>query len=82
MHPDLTWESFVAGLAGHYAPRSRQSDCVLWRTKPNREMVCREREIRTANYVGLEMHVEHNDQVYLTELHRERVAFSRRVAEI
>jgi hypothetical protein len=43
---------------------------VLWRVaKDDRTMTCREREIRTATYVGLELRVEHNGQVYRTEVH-------------
>jgi len=83
MPTDLTWESFVDGLVDHYAQRSRESDRVLWRVaKGDSTMTCREREIRTATYVGLELRVEHNDQVYRTEVHTERVAFYRRVAEL
>ena len=84
MPTDPTWESFVADLVDHYAQRSREGDRVLWRVaKGDRTMTCREREIRTTDgYVGLELRVEHNGQVYLTELHTERVAFDRRVAEL
>ena len=42
----------------------------------------RRERIRTATYVGLEMRVEHNGQVYRTEVHTERVAFYRRVEEL
>jgi hypothetical protein len=83
MSPDLTWETFVANLVDHYAQRNRESDRVLWRVaKGDRTMTCREREIRTATYIGLELRVEHNDQVYRTEVHTERVAFYRRVEEL
>ena len=83
MSPDLTWETFVANLVDHYAQRSRESDRVLWRVaKGDRTMICREREIHaTDGPVGLELRVEHNDQVYRTEVHTERVAFYRRVEE-
>jgi hypothetical protein len=59
-------------------------DRVLWRLgKPDREIVCRVREIRTGTgYVALELRVEHNGQIYRTEVHQERVAFSRRVDEL
>jgi hypothetical protein len=40
----LTWDEFVAGLFEYAHPSD--GDRVLWRvTKPDREMVCREREI-------------------------------------
>jgi hypothetical protein len=56
---------------------------VLWHVvKDDRTMTCGEREIRTATYVGLELRVEHNDQVYRTEVHAERVAFYRRIEEL
>ena len=80
---DQTWDAFVAGLVDHYAPR-RDADRELWRvTKPDRAIVCRIREIPTGDgYVGLELRVEHNSEMYLTEVHKERVAFSRRVEEL
>lgn len=41
------------------------------------------RELRTFDgYVGLELRVAHNDETYLTEVHKERVAFYRRVEEL
>ena len=71
------------GLVDHYAQRSREDARVLWHVvKDDRTMTCREREIRTASYVGLELRVEHNDQVYRTEVHTEPVAFYRRVEEL
>ena len=83
MSPDLTRETFVANLVNHYAQRSREGDRVLWRVaNDDRTMTCREREIRTASYVGLELRVEHNDQVYRTEVHTERVAFYRCIEEL
>ncbi len=71
MPTDPTWESFAAGLADHYGQRSHQGDCVLWRvTKPNREITCHEREAHAAvGYVGLELRVAHNGQVFRTEVH-------------
>jgi hypothetical protein len=79
----LTWDSFVASLVDAYAPRS-DGDRVLRRvTTPNCEITCREREIRTGqSYVDLELRVEHHGQMYLTAVHKERVAFSRRVDEL
>ena len=83
MPPDLTWDAFVAGLVDHYASR-RDGDRELWRvTKPDRDIVCRVREIRTGDgYVALELRVEHNGQVFRTEVHKERVGFSQRVDEL
>ena len=81
--PTLPWDAFVAGLVDHYAPR-RDADRELWRvTKPDRDIVYRVREIRTGDgYVGLELRVEHNGQVFRTEVHTERVAFNRRMEEL
>jgi hypothetical protein len=78
----LTWGAFLAMLTSETEHCS--SDRLLWRmTKPNRTIVCRVREVLSRHFaVGLEIRVEHNGQVYLTELHRERVMFSRRVAEL
>jgi hypothetical protein len=69
MPTDLTWEcSWPASWIT--TQRSRDGDRVLWRVaKDDRTMTCREREIRTATYVGLELRVEHNGQVYRTEVH-------------
>ena len=78
------WDAFVASLVDEYAHGS-DGDRVLWRaTKPDREVLCRVREIRMGDgYVGVELRVEHNGQVFhITELHRERVAFNRRVDEL
>ena len=56
MQADVRWESFVAGLVDYYAQRSREGERVLWRVaKDDRTMTCREREIRTATSVGLEV---------------------------
>ncbi len=78
----LTRDSFLALLASdaQHCP----SDRLLWRmTKPGRTIVCRVREVRSRHFAdGLEIRVEHNGQVYLTELHRERIAFHRRVEEL
>ena len=83
MPTDLTRESFGARLVDRYAQRSREDDRVLWHVvKDGRTMTCRAREIRTARYVGLELRVEHIDQVYRTEVHTESVAFYRRVEEL
>ena len=78
----LPWNSFVAVLT-NVTLRS-PSDRLLWRmTKPDRVVDCRVREVRSRHFaVGLELRVEHNGQVFLTELHRERVAFDRRVYEL
>jgi hypothetical protein len=62
-------------------------DTVLWRvTKPGRTMTCRVREIRAGqgwdDYVGLELRVAHNEQVFRTEVHKERVRFYQRVDEL
>ena len=84
MPADLTWESFVAGLVDHYAQRSREDDRVLWHVvKDDRDDdVPRARDPHGDGYVGLELRVEHNDQVFRTEVHTERVAFYRRVEEL
>ena len=56
MPTNLTWESFVDDRVDHYAQRSREDDRVLWHVvKGDRTMTCREREIRTATHVGLEL---------------------------
>ncbi len=80
--PSLPWNSFLA-LLSNVTLRS-PSDRLLWRmTKPDRVIDCRMREVRSRQFaVGLELRVEHNGQVFLTELHRERVAFERRVEEL
>lgn len=63
-------------------------DQELWRvTKaPGRTIVCRRREIPSGTgwdgYVALELRVEHNGEIYLTEQHRERVRFQARVNEL
>ena len=52
-------------------------------TKPDRVIDCRVREVHSRHFaVGLELRVEHNGQAFLTELHRERVRFERRVHEL
>jgi hypothetical protein len=52
-------------------------------TKPGREITCYLREIRTDyGFVALELCVLHNNQVYLSETRKERVAFHRRVEEL
>jgi hypothetical protein len=78
----LPWNSFLALLAS--ATLRSPTDSLLWRmTKPDRVVDCRVREVRSRHFaVGLELRVEHNGQVFLTELHRERVAFDRRVEEL
>jgi hypothetical protein len=77
-----TWEAFVAGLVDHYTQRGDR-DRTLWRvTKADREIVCRERARTVEGFIGLELRVEHNGQVFRTELHNERVAFYRRVEEL
>jgi hypothetical protein len=44
---------------------------------------CDVREVRTAHgFVALELRVLHNHRVYLTEAHKERAAFHRRVTEL
>lgn len=79
---DLTWDAFLAQMAEHYS--SQAGDRLVWRvTKPGREMACYLREIHTAHgIVALELRGLHNGQVYLTEAHKERVAFHRRVDEL
>jgi putative transposase len=75
---DLFSRKIVGWAAGPTA------DDLLWRvTKPGREIACYGREIRTDHgVVALELRVLHNHQVYLTEAHKERVAFYRRVDEL
>jgi hypothetical protein len=76
----LTWDAFVAGLVDHFVTRH---DAELWRvTKPDREIICRVRDIRTRDgFVGLELRMEYNGQVLHTEVHKQRLAFDRRVNE-
>jgi len=54
--------------------------------KPDRAIVCRQREIPQGvgwdAYMALELRVEHNGEIYLTEVHKDRVAFQRRVDEL
>ena len=47
--PTLTWDAFVASLVDEYAQRG-DGDRLLWRVmKPDREIVCRLRQICTVD---------------------------------
>jgi len=62
-------------------------DTVLWQViKPDRTITCRRRAIRAGrgwdDYVGLELRVDHNGQVFRTEIHTDHVTFVHRVEEL
>lgn len=63
------------------------SDIELWRVhKGDRTIACRRRDIPHGTgweaYVALELRVEHNGEIYLTETHRDHARFHRRVEEL
>lgn len=69
-------------------PHATAIDVELWRvTKAARIIVCRQREVHRGDghwddHLGTELRVAHNDQIYLTELHRDPNVLRARVAEL
>lgn len=64
-------------------------DTELWRlARADRVIVCRQREVRGGldenwdSQVTYELRVEHQVEIYLTEVHKDRTAFVRRVGQL
>lgn len=68
----------------HGSPDTASADVELWRmVKADRHIVCWQREIKEGvgwdACIALELRIEHNEQMYLTELYRDHVQFHNRV---
>lgn len=64
-------------------------DRELWRlSKGARTMVCRERQLRGGlddkwdSHIAYELRIEHEGELYWSEVHTDRVEFQPRVAEL